>query len=92
MSRLWVIAYDIEDGGVRRRVSERLEDRGTRVQYSVFECRLSEDERSALRAALSAELGEADSVRWYPLCEWCQDKAQCLGEGASAQEEGFYLA
>jgi CRISPR-associated protein Cas2 len=92
MSRLWVIAYDIEDDGARRRVFGRLEDHGTRVQYSVFECRLSENERMVLWADINAELGETDSVRWYPLCEWCKDKLECMGEGTSAQEDGFYLA
>jgi CRISPR-associated protein Cas2 len=93
MSRLWVIAYDIEDDGARRRVFEYLTDHGMRVQYSVFECRLSEDERTGLWAGINAELGETDSVRWYPLCERCQDKVGCMGAGTTAQEEeGFYLA
>ncbi len=37
-----VISYDIEENRVRRKLSKLLEGYGVRVQYSVFECEISE--------------------------------------------------
>lgn len=38
-----VVAYDIIDDKRRNRVAKTMEDYGTRVQYSVFECVLEEE-------------------------------------------------
>jgi len=40
---LIVVAYDIIDDKRRNRVAKTMEDYGTRVQYSVFECVLEEE-------------------------------------------------
>jgi CRISPR-associated endonuclease Cas2 len=37
---LFLVAYDIPDDGTRTEVANELENWGTRVQYSVFECDL----------------------------------------------------
>lgn len=41
---LTLVAYDISDDKRLRRVAQTCEDYGVRVQYSVFECRLDEEE------------------------------------------------
>src|SRR6266851_2816763 len=41
---LTVVAYDISDQKRLARVAKVCEDYGLRVQYSIFECRLDEDE------------------------------------------------
>ena len=41
---LTLVAYDITDDKRLRRVAQTCEDYGVRVQYSVFECHLDEDE------------------------------------------------
>lgn len=41
---LTLVAYDICDAKRLSRVAKVCEDYGVRVQYSVFECRLDEDE------------------------------------------------
>ena len=41
---LTVVAYDITDPKRLARVAKVCEDYGVRVQYSLFECRLDEDE------------------------------------------------
>lgn len=41
-----MITYDISDDRIRYRVAKILENHGSRVQYSVFECRLREQERA----------------------------------------------
>lgn len=41
---LTLVAYDIADQKRLSRVAKTCEDYGVRVQYSIFECRLEEDE------------------------------------------------
>jgi len=65
---LYVITYDIPCDKRRKKVSEILQGYGQRVQYSVFECRLSKDKYQELCRQLKKKvnLGE-DSIRFYPL-------------------------
>ncbi len=91
MSRLWMVAYDIEDDRSRRRVHDLLKDYGERVQYSVFECWLKDETQAELRNRLVAEVEEGDSIRWYPLCVWCRSEVVWQGRGTPADDPGFYL-
>lgn len=45
---LYVVAYDIPCDKRRKKISDLLEGYGQRVQYSVFECRLSSDKYKEL--------------------------------------------
>jgi CRISPR-associated protein Cas2 len=80
-----LVCYDIGDveglGGVRlRRVAEACLNHGTRVQYSVFECRISEPQWVKLRQRLLNVIDfDKDSLRFYKLCEDCQDKVEYHG-------------
>lgn len=91
MSQLWVIAYDIEDDNIRRRIHDLLKDHGARVQYSVFECRLDNQALAGLRTAINNELAPADQVRWYPLCRYCQESIQWQGKGQPARDDGYFI-
>lgn len=65
---LYVIAYDIPSDKRRKKVADLLEGYGKRVQYSVFECILSEKKYLELQHRLRPRLNlEEDSVRMYPL-------------------------
>lgn len=93
MNRFWMIAYDIDDDGIRRRVFNILKNYGMRVQYSVFECRLKDNQFGSLRIQLTELLESTDSLRWYPLCRWCQDEIFWQGQGKpAADDEGFVIA
>lgn len=91
MSRFWMVAYDIADDTVRRKVFGILKDYGIRVQFSVFECRLKEDEFDALRGQLTPLLAPEDSLRWYPLCKWCRASVSCQGQGKAESDQGFVM-
>ena len=39
---MYVVSYDISSDRLRNKVARTLEGYGTRIQYSVFECKLSE--------------------------------------------------
>lgn len=80
MRDLFVVPYDVKDNARRRKVADLLQDYGHRVQFSVFEVRLSPEELRNLLVRLKAALDEeVDSLRLYPLCSRCQGRVWTLG-------------
>ena len=86
-----MVAYDIGDDRIRRKVFDILKNNGTRVQYSVFECLLKDHQLTKLRMQLTELLEVEDSLRWYPLCKWCRDAVCWQGDGILADDEGFVI-
>ena len=71
--RRYLVAYDIRDDRRLRSIATCMEGYGTRVQYSVFVCDLSERERVLMRgdvekmsedSVMVVDLGAADSSRF----------------------------
>jgi CRISPR-associated protein Cas2 len=61
--RRYLVAYDIRDDRRLRAVASCAEGFGTRIQYSVFVCDLSDAEKFALRADLESRMNQSeDSV------------------------------
>lgn len=86
-----MISYDISSDKSRRLAHQLLKDHGQRVQYSVFECRLTSQQRDSLRQSLQKLLDEGDSLRWYPLCNWCEADVDWQGSGMPLDDNDFYL-
>jgi CRISPR-associated protein Cas2 len=57
---LTVVAYDISDEKRLARIARVCEDYGVRVQYSIFECRLDEDEFTDFWLKLLEEIDEEE--------------------------------
>ena len=57
---LSLVAYDIADHKRLARVAKICEDFGVRVQYSIFECRLDDDEFTDFWLKLLEEIDEAE--------------------------------
>lgn len=65
---LYLVTYDIPCDKRRKKISDLLEGYGQRVQYSVFECRLSPQKYTELRQRLRERVKiSEDNVRFYPL-------------------------
>lgn len=77
----YVVVYDIPDDKRRKKVSDLLEGYGQRVQYSVFECFLSQGKYDELRQRLQkrVKLSE-DSVRFYPLSKHTLNQVETWGD------------
>ena len=77
----WVVAYDIPDDRRRTRLAKALEGYGDRVQDSVFEVALPNDNLlERLKYEVLKEISPAeDLVRLYPLCSSCGEKVLDLG-------------
>lgn len=71
MTKIYVvIAYDIPDDKRRTKVAKVLEGYGERMQYSLFECRITKVQYFRLRARLEEVIEpEEDEVSFYFLCE-----------------------
>jgi CRISPR-associated protein Cas2 len=91
MSRLWLICYDISDDGKRNCIHDILKNYGKRVQYSVFECFLTNRQLCVLRAELLSVIDNLDNLRWYPLCVWCKEKVKFQGAGNAPEDDRFYI-
>lgn len=75
-----LVSYDIPSDKRRLKVMNALKDHGKRVQYSVFECKLTALQVRALQERLRKVIEpEEDDVRFYFLCETCVEKMRRLG-------------
>jgi len=87
-----VISYDIADDKRRNKVAKTLENYGTRVQYSVFECIMEKDTLLKLREELKKIIDETqDSIRFYFLCETCLKRIDITGTGEITKDLEFYI-
>lgn len=92
MSRLTIIFFDIADKRRLRAVSKTLEDYGSRVQYSVFECHLDEKQLASLQQKINERIKpEDDHVRYYSLCPKDQKNILIDGKGQLTAESDFHL-
>lgn len=78
----YVISYDIDSDKVRRKLAKLLEGYGVRIQYSVFECNLTEKRFQVLYKEifkLTFQKSEG-CVRFYSICKNCEDKIVTIGK------------
>jgi CRISPR-associated protein Cas2 len=91
---LVVVAYDVntesEEGRRRlRRVAKTCENRGQRVQNSVFECLVDAPTWVEFRASLVALIDtETDSLRFYFLGDNWQRRTEHVGAKGSYDPQG----
>lgn len=91
---LVLVSYDVstrDEAGRRRlrRVARLCEDRGQRVQNSVFECLVDAAQWVAFRAALVAESDpKQDSLRFYFLGNEWKRRVEHVGVRSSYDPEG----
>lgn len=69
-----LISYDVRDPKRLRRVATKLEGYGTRVQYSVFRCRLDHESLEKLHWELNEIMEDEDDLLVIPLCLNCAAK------------------
>lgn len=86
-----VVSYDIVDDKRRLKVAEKLEDYGTRVQFSVFECILEELKFKELVDQLTGMIENEDSLRFYTLCEGCLKRIKVFGSAEITKDQEVYI-
>jgi len=77
----YVVAYDIADDRRRSKVVKVLEGIGHRVNYSVFECMLTDIQYQSMCERLSKLIAQKDDrIIIYPLCTECYARIRNLPE------------
>ena len=85
---LTIVSYDIIDNKQRTKLAKKLLDFGMRVQYSVFECNLTNKQIEEMkRQALKFVDPEKDSFRIYRLCDQCIKRIESFGIKKGYEEE-----
>lgn len=87
-----VVAYDIPDDRRRLRVAKILLGYGERVQYSVFECRISKVQYLRLKERLEEVIvPDEDAISFYHLCESCRKKVERIGGKGLLPEDAIFI-
>ena len=81
-----VVSYDIVDNNKRSKMANRLLDYGKRVQKSVFECDLDEDNVRQMTEEVAGYVGEEDSLIIYRLCAGCLSKIESYGRQRARED------
>lgn len=78
---MYVVSYDIENDKLRNQIAKTLLGYGKRVQYSVFECNITEKRMRELYQRLSELMTEEENgnIRFYPICKNCEVKIATIG-------------
>ena len=87
-----LVAYDISSPKRLRRVAKTCEDYGVRVEYSVFECDLSEQKFQTFWREINSYIDdEADSLLAYTLCAGCVKKTLSAGSVVRPRKVLLYI-
>ncbi len=89
---LRVLCYDVSCDRTRRRIARILEEKASRVQYSVFEARLTANQIRRLAVRVEALLDKGDSLRVYTIGRSGERHCRVYGSGVPVEAEaGFWL-
>ena len=87
-----LVAFDIEgDARRRNRIARELLNHGYRVQRSVFECRLSQEDERRLRRRLERCITASDSLRFWRLPNAHRVRSIGLPQQALTWDTAFVL-
>ena len=88
----YLVSYDITDDRRRTKLSKKLKDFGTRVQYSVFECILNATEFERMHQEMETIIDqEEDSIRIYQICAACEKIIAIIGKGCVTEDADIYV-
>jgi CRISPR-associated protein Cas2 len=87
-----LVSYDISEDKRRTKIHNILKSYGQWVQYSVFECQLSDTQYAKLRSRLYKLIKpDTDSIRFYFLCAGCFRKVERIG-GEPVRDDSIFFA
>jgi CRISPR-associated protein Cas2 len=90
-----LVSYDIENDRRRTKIHKVLKGYGTAVQYSVFECFVSEADYEGMRRRLLKLMDPKhpdDSIRYYHLCRGCVEKVDVDGNRPFVIKSPFMIS
>lgn len=78
---MYIVSYDISETRLRNKIAKVLLNYGRRVQYSVFECHITQTQYEKMYKELVSLMkceGD-DSIRIYHLCGKCEPEVKVIG-------------
>ena len=86
-----IVTYDSPSDKRRTKFRKILKSYGQWMQFSVFECDVTEKEYIKLRSRLDRLIkADEDSLRFYSLCKCCQSKVERIG-GESVRDDSIFF-
>lgn len=86
--RRWkLVCYDVRDPGRWRKVHRIVRGHGTRLQYSVFRCRLDDRATERLRWELAKVMLDVDRLLIVDLCPRCSGRVVSSGADSSWEDD-----
>lgn len=78
---MYIVSYDISSDRLRNKVMKILLGYGKRVQYSVFECNLSQKLYEQMYKKLASLMADSveGNIRFYHLCGKCEKEIHETG-------------
>jgi len=90
---MYIIAYDITKDKNRNKIATILSDYGQRVQYSIFECDISNEQLKHLIRRINKHIdAETDSLYIYFACSACTAKLQIMGKDKRFEYPACFVA
>lgn len=87
-----LVAYDISDNHLRGKIFAYLKEKGLHSQKSVFECEMDTNTFQKMKRFMdNLELGEDDSIVFYPLCHRCLRGERILGNGIKLVQQDWVI-
>jgi len=83
-----LVSYDVRDPKRLKKVAKKMEAYGTRIQYSVFRCRLDRETMEKLHWELSKIMDPVDDLLVIPLCDGCACKVSEHSSGDRSDWSG----
>lgn len=87
---LTVFCYDVTNDARRNRIAAILQDVATRVQYCVFESRMSRKRADAIMKTIGDHLDKGDSLRVYAIGANGERRSHVLGDGVPLDNNAEY--
>lgn len=88
----YLVVYDITNNKRRNRVHKLLLGYGTPVQYSVFECLITTDEKKELEKKIRKRIKpQLDHVRFYRICGACQKEISIMGRSEVTEDKSSFV-
>ncbi|MFH1921155.1 MAG: CRISPR-associated endonuclease Cas2 [Planctomycetota bacterium] len=94
MAKKWyLVTYDVRESRRLRRTAKHLEGYGTRIQYSIFRCKLRPREMERLQWELTKILEPEDDLLIIGLCGDCAERIRCRTgkDDWTAEETSFQV-
>jgi CRISPR-associated protein Cas2 len=88
---LFVFAYDVRKDSDRAKLADLLEEHMDRVQFSVFEARMTVKDAHRLGRKAGFFIGPEDSLRIYCIPEAGRQMSLVIGAGILPEADDFVL-